>query len=49
MLPASQYEIPKWISLSGQMQDPEAIPILKKVLENEKEDPVVRHEVGGST
>mmetsp|Transcript_30837 Transcript_30837/g.75203 ORF Transcript_30837/g.75203 Transcript_30837/m.75203 type:complete len:298 (-) Transcript_30837:173-1066(-) len=28
----------------GQMQDPQAIPILNDVLQNEKEDPVVRHE-----
>lgn len=32
----------------GQMQDPAAIPILIKVLENTAEEPMVRHEAGES-
>lgn len=33
----------------GQMQDPAAIPILKKVLEDVNEVPMVRHEAGEKT
>lgn len=29
----------------GQMMDESALPILKKILENNSEDPIVRHEV----
>ena len=32
----------------GQMQDTEAIPFLRKVLEDKQEDAMVRHEAGGS-
>lgn len=30
----------------GQMQDKKAIPILRSVLEDENQDPIVRHEAG---
>lgn len=32
----------------GQMQDRKAIPILRNVLQDEKQDPIVRHEAGKS-
>lgn len=30
----------------GQMQDKRAIPVLRSVLEDQKQDPIVRHEAG---
>lgn len=30
----------------GQMQDKRAIPVLRSVLENKNQDPIVRHEAG---